>query len=159
VVLSRATLHACGAYRCNDMRIESHVVKTNSVPYGAFRGFGAPQAIFAMELHMSRAAVELEIDPAAIRRKNFLHEGDSLPTGQILKDEPGLERLMDRALSLSRYREKRAEFDDPNKRPGEKRRGIGLSVFFHGCGFTGSGEVRLASQLSMRLTEQGGVEI
>ena len=121
VVLSRATLHACGPYRCSDTRIRSRVVKTNSVPYGAFRGFGAPQAIFAMELHMNRAAAELGIDPAEIRRRNFLRRGDRLPTGQIMKEEPALERLMDRALALSGYREKRAQFDERNKSEGEKR--------------------------------------
>jgi len=48
VVLSRATLHAWGPYKCGHTRVRSRVVMTNSVPYGAFRGFGAPQAIFAI---------------------------------------------------------------------------------------------------------------
>jgi len=159
VVLSRATLHSWGPYKCEHTRVRSRVVKTNSVPYGAFRGFGAPQAIFAIEMHMTRAAQELGIDPAELRRKNFLHRGDRMPTGQLVKDEPILEELLQRALDLSGYREKRAEFEDANRSGGEKRRGIGVSVFFHGSGFTGSGEVYLASQLSMRLTQHGGVEV
>src|SRR5262249_53890928 len=101
VVLSRATLHAWGAYRCDRTRIRSRVVKTNSVPHGAFRGFGAPQAIFAIETHMNRAADELAIDPAEIRRRNFLRKGDRMPTGQVVKDELDLGYLMDRALELS----------------------------------------------------------
>jgi CO/xanthine dehydrogenase Mo-binding subunit len=159
VVLSRATLHSWGPYKCDSTRIRSSVVKTNSVPHGAFRGFGAPQAIFAIETHMNRAAHELGMDPAEIRRRNFLHNGDRMPTGQLIKDELDLEQLMDRALELSGYREKRAQFEHASRQQTQKRKGIGLSVFFHGSGFTGSGELRLASELSMRLTKEGGVEV
>jgi CO/xanthine dehydrogenase Mo-binding subunit len=151
VVLSRATLHSWGPYKCDATRVRSRVVKTNSVPHGAFRGFGAPQAIYAIEMHMNRAAAELGIDPAEIRRRNFLKKGDSMPTGQVIKEDIDLEMLMDRALELSDYRRKRAQAT-----PGK---GIGLSVFFHGSGFTGGGEVRLASEVSLGLTPQGGVEI
>ena len=159
VVLSRATLHAWGPYRCNCTRIRSRVVKTNSVPHGAFRGFGAPQAIFAIEMHMNRAAEALGMDPAEIRRRNFLRKGDRMPTGQVVKDELDLGCLMDRALELSNYRHKRSQYEQANRDRGQKRKGIGLSVFFHGSGFTGGGEVHLASEISLRLTEQGGVEV
>lgn len=159
VVLSRATLHAWGPYKCDCTRVRGRVVKTNSVPHGAFRGFGAPQAIFAMEMHMNRAAEELGMDPAELRRRNFLRKGDRMPTGQVMKEDLNLERLMDRALASSDYHAKRAEFDRSNARGAPRRRGISLAVFFHGSGFTGSGEVRLASELSMRLTDRGGVEI
>src|SRR5215510_11186655 len=124
VVLSRATLHAWGPYKCDSARIRSCVVKTNSVPHGAFRGFGAPQAIFAIETHMNRAAHELGIDPAEIRRRNFLHKGDRLPTGQVIQDELDLEGLMDRALKMSAYREKRRHFERINRQQGPLRKGI-----------------------------------
>jgi CO/xanthine dehydrogenase Mo-binding subunit len=159
VVLSRATLHSWGPYKCSDTRVQSRVVMTNSVPYGAFRGFGAPQSIYAIEMHMNRAAHELGIDAAEIRRRNFLHQGDCMPTGQVIREEIDLEMLMDRALELSDYRAKRAAFEESNRRDPARRKGIGLSVFFHGSGFTGSGEVRLASEVAMKLTEQGGVEV
>jgi CO/xanthine dehydrogenase Mo-binding subunit len=151
VVLSRATLHSWGPYKCDATRVRSRVVKTNSVPYGAFRGFGAPQAIYAIEMHMNRAASKLGIDPAELRRRNFLRKGDSMPTGQVITEDVDLDMLMDRALALSDYRRKRAQ--------GTPGKGIGISVFFHGSGFTGSGEVRLASEISLGLTPQGGVEI
>jgi CO/xanthine dehydrogenase Mo-binding subunit len=151
VVLSRATLHSWGPYKCDCTRIRSRVVKTNSVPHGAFRGFGAPQAIYAMEMHMNRAAAELGIDAAEIRRRNFLRKGDSMPTGQVVKEDIDLEMLMDRALELSDYRRKKTA-----AKPGK---GIGIATFFHGSGFTGGGEVRLASEVSVGLTAQGGVEV
>ena len=159
VVLSRATLHSWGPYKCDCTRVRSRVVMTNSVPHGAFRGFGAPQSIYAIEMHMNRAAHELGIDPAEIRRRNFLHQGDRMPTGQIIKEEIDLEMIMDRALELADYHRKRSEFEPFNKQGDTKRKGISLAVFFHGSGFTGSGEVRLASELSMLLTTEGGVEV
>jgi CO/xanthine dehydrogenase Mo-binding subunit len=159
VVLSRATLHSWGPYKCDGTRVRSRVVMTNSVPYGAFRGFGAPQAIYAMEMHMSRAAHELAMDPAELRRRNFFHKGDRMPTGQVIKEEIDLEMLMDRALELSDYHRKRVEFERLNNQGRTPQKGIGLAVFFHGSGFTGSGEVRLASELSIALTKRGGVEV
>jgi CO/xanthine dehydrogenase Mo-binding subunit len=157
VVLSRGTLHAGGAYRCDDIAIDSRAVFTNAPPYGAFRGFGAPQTIFAIEMHMERAARELGLDPVALRRRNFLHAGDTLPTGQRLKDEPGLDGLVDDALAASDWHAKRAE--RANARPGAARRGIGLATFFHGSGFTGSGEVKLASRAALELTAGGQVRV
>ncbi len=159
VVLSRATLHSWGPYKCDRTRVQSHVVMTHSNPYGAFRGFGAPQAVFAIEMLMNRAAHELGIDPVEIRRRNFLRPGDRMPTGQIVKEEIDLDRLMDRALEKSEFKTKRAQFVEFNEAHPNKRRGVGLSVFFHGSGFTGSGEVRLASQASLRLTKNGGIEV
>ena len=56
VVLSRGTLHATGPYDCPNVRIRSRVVATNTPPNGAFRGFGAPQTLFAAEMQMERLA-------------------------------------------------------------------------------------------------------
>ena len=62
-VLSRATLHAPGPYVCQNVRIRSHAWATNTVPYGAFRGFGAPQTIFAIERHMDEVAAAIGVCP------------------------------------------------------------------------------------------------
>src|SRR5262249_14792018 len=84
------------------------------------------------------------------------------------KEEIDLEMLMDRALQLSGY-PVGAVYDRPqpqnreimggHRPPLQVRKGIGLAVFFHGSGFTGGGEGRLASELSMSLTGEGGVEV
>src|SRR5664280_2229136 len=63
VVLSRGALHAAGAYRWEHVAIEAVAVATNTPPNGAFRGFGAPQTIWAIERHMDRIARELSADP------------------------------------------------------------------------------------------------
>ena len=85
-VLSRATLHSTGPYLCPNIRVRSNAWATNLVPYGAFRGFGAPQAVFAMERHMDEIAAALGIDPVELRRKNFLHDGDTNATEQVMRE-------------------------------------------------------------------------
>ena len=159
VVLSRGTLHAAGAYRCDDVSITSRAVLTNSPPYGAFRGFGAPQTIFAIEMHMEKAARALGMDPLALRRKNFLHAGDILPTGQKLADEPGLDALLDQALALADWPARKAAHARHNAQPGAAPRGLGVATFFHGSGFTGSGEVKLASRAAVEIAEDGHVRV
>ncbi len=159
VVLSRGILHSWGPYRCDHTHVRARCVMTNSVPYGAMRGFGAPQSIFAMEMHMNRAAQALGIDPAQLRRWNFLHKGDRMPTGQVITEDLNLRMLMERALDKADYYSKRWEFERTNHEDRPKRRGISLSCFFHGSGFTGSGEVMLGSKLSVRLSTCGGVEV
>lgn len=153
VVLSRGVLHAAGVYRWTAARIHGVSHHTNSPPYGAFRGFGAPQSIFALEAHMSLLADELGLDPAEFRRRNFLHKGDRMPTEQVMEVEPNLDALLDRALELSDYHRKRAEWKRGSGR------GIGLSVFCHGAGFTGSGEVYLASIAAVQTRADGRVSI
>ncbi len=85
-VLSRATLHSPGPYVCPNVRVRSHAWATNTVPYGAFRGFGAPQAIFAIERHMDEIAAAIGIDPIELRRRNFLHDGDTTATEQVMRE-------------------------------------------------------------------------
>jgi CO/xanthine dehydrogenase Mo-binding subunit len=148
VVLSRACLHATGPYRCENVRILGRAVFTNTPPNGAFRGFGAPQALFAVEVHMDRIAERLGMDPADLRRKNALRPGDSTATGQILGTDTSALEVLEEAVRRSDFERKRREWRGSN-------RGIGLSLFFHGSGFTGAGEVRLASKASLALTERG----
>src|SRR5262249_39752712 len=62
VVLSRGALHASGPYRCDNVRIRGRATMTNTPPNGAFRGFGAPQTQFAIEVHMDRIAEQFNID-------------------------------------------------------------------------------------------------
>src|SRR5690348_14745137 len=77
VVLSRGTIHAGGAYYWPNVRIRSRAVATNTPPHGAFRGFGAPQSLFAMERHMDKIARTVGLSPEEIRRRNFLQPGQT----------------------------------------------------------------------------------
>ncbi|HYH84133.1 MAG TPA: xanthine dehydrogenase family protein, partial [Pyrinomonadaceae bacterium] len=75
VVLSRGTIHAAGPYNCANVRIRSKAVATNAPPHGAFRGFGAPQSIFALERHLDKVAAAVGLTPEELRRRNFIRRG------------------------------------------------------------------------------------
>jgi CO/xanthine dehydrogenase Mo-binding subunit len=158
VVLSRGCIHAAGAYRCPNVSIHGRAYATHNPPNGAFRGFGAPQTCFAVERHMDRIARELGIEPLELRRKNMLVLGDQTATGQVLRESVGSSVCVTEAVRASDYRRKRAEYQ---KQPpsARVRRGIGLSFFFHGAGFTGNGENKIKGRSSVNLTADGSVEI
>jgi CO/xanthine dehydrogenase Mo-binding subunit len=157
-VLSRATLHSTGPYTCPNVRVRSKSWATNTVPYGAFRGFGAPQSIFAVERHMDEIAATLGLDPIELRRKNFLHDGDTTATEQVMRDPVILDQLLDRALLESDYHAKRARFAHENQINPVKR-GMGIAAFYHGSGFTGSGERYLNSLAGIDVTPEGKVRV
>ncbi|TNF36904.1 MAG: carbon monoxide dehydrogenase [Deltaproteobacteria bacterium] len=146
VVLSRGTIHACGPYRCPNARVVARAVATNHPPHGAFRGFGAPQSIFGLERHMDKIARTLGIAPEELRRRNLLATGDTTATSQVIEEAIDLGAMLDDALSQAGWAEKKAAFAAHNADPANTvKKGMGLATFFHGSGFTGSGEVYLAS--------------
>jgi len=148
VVLSRGCIHAAGPYRCENTRIDGRVVMTNTPPNGAFRGFGAPQTQFATEVHMDRIAEALGMDPVHLRELNALRPGDTSATGQVMGEDCSALESLKAGVERSDYHRKRAEYAGSN-------RGIGLSLFFHGSGFTGSGEIYLSSKATLEATETG----
>jgi CO/xanthine dehydrogenase Mo-binding subunit len=157
-VLSRATLHSTGPYVCPNIRITSRAWATNTVPYGAFRGFGAPQTIFAIERHMDRIALAVGISPDEIRRRNFLHSGDTTATEQRMNEPIILDTLLERALKESDYANKRKRFAAENPHSPIKR-GLGLAAFYHGAGFTGSGERYLNSLAGIDVPPRNKVRV
>jgi CO/xanthine dehydrogenase Mo-binding subunit len=174
VVLSRGILHAGGPYRCPNVRLRGRATRTNTAPNGAFRGFGAPQTEFAAELQMSRAAERLGISPAEIRRRNVYRLNDTTPTGQVLRESVAGEEVLEQALAASYFDRVRARTaaDASDRggsgtvpsaalRSGERRvaDGIGVALAWHGAGFTGSGEVYLASVASVEVTAEGQIRV
>lgn len=156
VVLSRGALHAAGAYRWPDVRIDAVAVATNTPPNGAFRGFGAPQTIWAIERHVDEIAKRTGRDPVDLKRQNMLREGDITSTGQVLRGSVGIAECVDKALEASKYQEKRLAGPIVT---GRKARGIGASVFMHGAGFTGSGETYLKGRVAVDLLPGGRLNI
>ncbi len=160
VVLSRGTIHAAGPYACANVRIRSRAVATNAPPHGAFRGFGAPQSVFALERHLDRVAEAVGIAPEELRRRNFIREGQTLAVGQVVKEKVDMNALLGRAFELSGYHAKRKQFAAENSDArGAIKKGIGFASFLHGAGFTGSGEEYLASEVAMEAMADGSVHI
>jgi CO/xanthine dehydrogenase Mo-binding subunit len=158
VVLSRGTLHAGGPYYWPSVRIRAKAVATNAPPHGAFRGFGAPQSLFAMERHMDRIAQVVGLSPFEIRQRNFLKPGQTTTTGQTVREEIDLGKLLDRALKLSDFHAKKEKFAEQNQR-GRSKKGMGIAAFLHGAGFTGSGERYLGSVVGVEACADGSVRV
>ncbi len=154
VVLSRGTIHAPGPYKWPFLRVKAKAMATNVPPHGAFRGFGAPQSLFALERHMDKIAKTVGLTPEELRRRNFLGTGDCTATGQPLTEPVDMQHLLTRALDEHGYHEKLARFAEENKHSAIKR-GIGFATFMHGAGFTGSGERRLNSLVHIDVLPDG----
>jgi carbon-monoxide dehydrogenase large subunit len=83
-VTRTAGITAAGPYDVPNLHVDSYCVYTNKSIAGAFRGFGSPQVMWAMESQMDTLAEELGMDPVEFRMVNALKEGSSTATGQIL---------------------------------------------------------------------------
>jgi CO/xanthine dehydrogenase Mo-binding subunit len=147
-VLSRGCIHAAGPYSCENIHIRGRAMFTNTPPNGAFRGFGAPQTEFAVEVHMDRIAEQLGMDPVELRRINALRPGDVTATGQTLRNDASAHMVLEEAVRRTDFDRKRKEWKGTNK-------SIGLSLFYHGAGFTGAGERNLKSKARLELTPTG----
>src|SRR5215204_3208554 len=158
VVLSRGTIHAAGPYDCPNVRIRSSAVATNVPPHGAFRGFGAPQSIFALERQLDKVAAAVGLAPDELRRRNFIRRGGTTATGQVIHEDVDLDGLLDRAFELTDYHAKRERFPRENEGACVKR-GIGFATFMHGAGFTGSGEKYLQSIVGCEATAEGRLRV
>jgi CO/xanthine dehydrogenase Mo-binding subunit len=158
VVLSRGSIHAAGPYNCEHTKVLGRAVATNYPPHGAYRGFGNPQSFFALERHMEKVAKAVGVSSEEIRRRNFVREGDLTATQQIVSDRVDMRELMDEALEAADYHAKQERFAKENEGNPVKR-GMGIAAFFHGSGFTGGGEKKMASIAGVEGTKDGKVRV
>jgi CO/xanthine dehydrogenase Mo-binding subunit len=114
--------------------------------------------VFALERHLDRVASVVGLAAEELRRRNFIREGQTLSFGQVVREKVDMTKLLERALELSKYREKRSRFQRENAH-GFIKRGVGFAAFLHGAGFTGSGEEYLASEAFVRTTRDGIVHV
>lgn len=149
VVMYRGILHTTLGYKCPNVFVDGHVYRTNTFPNGAFRGFGAPQAIWALESHMDVCAERLGMSPHAFRLLNALHVGDATATGQVLSEPMGTPDVLEKTLARSRFADKLARCS--RGQGGKTLYGVGLAFFGHGSGFTGDGESRLKAKAALDL--------
>jgi CO/xanthine dehydrogenase Mo-binding subunit len=135
VVLSRAMIAVTDAYTIHHLDVTGDVYETNTVPNGAFRGFGAPQMIFAMEMFMQHIAKKININPYTFRLEHLAKQGDLTSTSGIFRDPILMKQMIEKAMEISGYPDKYEKYEHHMN-----HKGIGMSWFLHGCGFTGSGE-------------------
>ena len=147
VVMYRGILHCALAYRCPNVIIHGYVARTNSVPCGAFRGFGAPQAIWGLESHLDEIAAKLSRAPDDFRLQLHNRPGDTTPTGQLLTPENGGSECLYQALRRSHFHDKwKAGSRGRPDRRDHHLHGIGMSFFAHGSAFTGDGEAKFKAK-------------
>ena len=151
VVLARALIAATNAYTFENVAISGDAYCTNKVPSAAFRGFGSPQSIFAIEMFINHLADFLHVNHYELRNKYLVKTGDITSTNGIFRDPIILDKLIHHTMKMSDYKRKKEEYSKPNS-----YRGIGMSYFLHGCGFTGSGESTIINaQLRIKKDKNG----
>jgi carbon-monoxide dehydrogenase large subunit len=120
-----------GVYDIPAIDYEADCVVTNTTPLGAYRGAGRPEAAAMVERAMDMLAVELEMDPAELRRRNLI-AGDRFPhttKGGATYDSGEYERALDKVLEIAGYRQLRDEQAARRASGNRKQLGIGLSVY------------------------------
>ncbi len=154
VVLQRGIFSVGGVYNIPNLKVTGATYATNKVVSGAFRGFGGPQAFFAIEMHMEHIAMELGLDPMTFKRRFYLKQGDRSSTGGLFNSPIKLDEMTDLIDEMSQFTQKRQHHKQGSLQ------GIGFSIFFHGCGYTGAGESELLKSLvKLRKNSDNTVDI
>ncbi len=160
VVLQRALFAITGVYNVPNIFVRGRAIVTNNVPSGAFRGFGCPQSIFAIEMHIFSIALKLGKDPLDFKLKNLVKRGDLTSTSGCFRYDVKVKDMVKRLEVDSDYRRKYQEYENAQKTPQMVKKGIGMSLFLHGCGFTGSGEQdHIKAEVALRKNRDGSVDI
>ena len=155
-VLWRGTLHAVGPYRYDHVKVDSFAVATNKVPNGAFRGFGSPQVLFAVETQLDIIAEKLGIDPVELRAKNLIRVGDELVHGEILSESVGAHKAMEKTLDKAQWEKKWKP--PPSQVPLSGRHsGIGISTIFYGVGLGAGGKAKARTGAYVQVESDGSV--
>ncbi len=158
-VLWRGLMTAAGPYRIPHVKIDGRSVATNTVPCGAFRGFGSPQVIFAHESQMDRLAERLGIDRLEIRRRNALQIGDETATKQRLGESVGVLQTIEEAGRLAHWEERLRKVEAFNAASRDRRRGLGISSVIYGVGLGGKAPFLDKAGAYMKLEADGSIGI
>ena len=134
VVLQRGVFHGNGVYTFDNTYLKGEGIGTNMFPSCAFRGFGAPQTLFAIETHLDHLAHHLGVDPLEFKMQYLAKKGDETTTNGHIIEEVKLPEVLDLITRESDYWRKAKEY-----KPGCGR-GIGIALYNHGGAFTGNGE-------------------
>jgi len=154
IVLQRAIFSINSVYDIPNVHVRGRSVATNAFPSDAFRGFGAPQGIFLAEMHLSHIASHLGIDPASYKQRYFISKGDTTITNGLMHDEVKLPLMLEKAAEASDLYEKQRLYATGSGK------GMGVSFYNHGAGFTGNGEKEIIkARLRMKKHRNGHVDI
>ncbi len=159
-VLGNATLMCSGPYEIPNVKVDAFSVYTNNIPGGAFRGFGAPQGIFAAKSQITKLAEALGMDPVEIRSRNVLREGSLLPVGSPLPEGVSMGEVVERCAEESGWQRMAAGWEAPTMPAGAPdgehlKRGIGFACGYKNVGFSFGAPESCEARVELR----GGAEI
>lgn len=170
-VLGNANLTVTGPYDIPNIHIDTYGVYTNNIPTGAFRGFGAPQALFAAEGQMNKLAVALGMDPLEIRRRNVFREGSILSVGTPLPAGVSMLQVLEACGRESYWEVEQNGTWRRRNVPGSdnpvRRRGIGIACGYKNVGYSFGApehcwagiELRGAAQIEEVILRHAGAEV
>ncbi|HIF81939.1 MAG TPA: hypothetical protein EYQ05_15555 [Gammaproteobacteria bacterium] len=156
ILNSMAAFYATGPYEVENINVKARAVYSNTCPTGSMRGPTGPQMVYAVETHIDDIAGELNMDPAEVRRRNFIREGERGPMGELMQAETTAETCMDTVLKrLDSFRADAAQGDLSDPRP----RGYGYAcAWWSTMGTPSSATIELHEDGSATLSS-GGTEI
>ena len=158
VVLQRGIIGSCGVYHVPNLKVHGQSKKTNTVPNGAFRGFGGPQTFFAVEMFMTHIAKDLGLDSVEFKLKHVSKQGDLTSTSGKFHEPVPVPQMIDQVAKASDYYRKKEAY--AKKQSGRYRKGIGMAAVYHGGGFTGNGERDIINAVvRLRKDTAGNVEV
>jgi len=158
-VLWRSLCTAAGPYRIPHVKVNAKSVATNTVPNGAFRGFGSPQVIFPHESQMDLLAERLGIDRAEIRRRNLLRLGDRTSTDQAVNESIGALETLERAVEMVDWETRLERVEALNAEHEDRRRGVGLASVLYGVGLGGKAPFLDKAGATMKLEADGSIAV
>jgi aldehyde oxidoreductase len=160
-VANRVPVHASGPYFVPNYRAKSCAVLTNSVPAGAFRGFGVPQTMVALETALDLLAEKVGLDPLSFRMMNALNNGEPTVTGQVFAEGVGISECL-QALKPA-WAKANAAAKAFNRKNARHLKGVGIATCWYGCGNTSlpnPSTIRMGITVDGRVTlHQGATDI
>lgn len=162
-VMANANLMVSGAYEIPNLHIDTYGVYTNNIPCGAFRGFGAPQALFAAEGQVNKLAAALDMDPVELRRRNSIREGSIASVGTPFPAGVTMPQVLDACANESAWQQGEKQ---PATRP-YKRRGVGFACGYKNVGYSfgfpehswAAVELRGGAKIQEVIVRQGGADV
>jgi CO/xanthine dehydrogenase Mo-binding subunit len=133
-VLGNAAITSTGPYFIPNVKTDVYGVYTNNLPGAAFRGFGAPQALFMAEGQMNKLAEQLGLDPVEFRRRNALRDGLTMAVGTPAPGPVSVPQVIDAAAA--KYGWDSRGPSAPSKQEGPVAHGRGFAAGFKNVGFS-----------------------
>src|SRR6185436_5781358 len=125
-VMWRSLFHCDNAYHLPAVEVNGRVCRTHKTSQTAFRGFGGPQAMVAIEEVLAIAAQRLGLAADVVRERNFYREGDRTHYGQVVEDADRMQAIWSRLKESAEFERRRAGIEEFNAQHPHVKRGLAI---------------------------------